>query len=75
MKFKLKIGEKDYEIEILENEQETIVKVDNKEFFFEKEAKLKFSASSFPKKTFLLRRFWRQFLAPLLKFSLKKEIL
>lgn len=35
MKFKLKIGEKDFEIEILETEKGTKVKVGEKEFLFE----------------------------------------
>lgn len=52
MKFKLKIGEKNYEIEISENENETLIKVDDKEFLFEKEKKLKVPVSSFPKKDF-----------------------
>lgn len=52
MKFKLKIGEKNYEIEISENEKETLIKVDDKEFLFEKEKKIRVPASSFPKKDF-----------------------
>ena len=48
MKFKLKIGNKEYEIEVLEKEEGTIIKVNGKEFSFKKEIKL--SQSFFPEK-------------------------
>jgi len=41
MKFKLKIGEKEYEIEVLETERGTKVKVNEKEFLFEEKEELK----------------------------------
>lgn len=37
MRFKLKIGEKNFEIEILERETETVVRVGEKEFSFKEE--------------------------------------
>jgi Acetyl/propionyl-CoA carboxylase, alpha subunit len=50
MKFKLKIGSKEYEIEILETEEGAKIKVDGKEFYF-KEENLK-PKTFLPKKEF-----------------------
>lgn len=53
MKFKLKIGEKEFDIEILETEDGTKIKVGEKEFLFGKESKEKsISQISIPKKDF-----------------------
>jgi len=39
MRFKIKAGEKEYEVEILEVKEGVKIKVDEKDFFFEKEEK------------------------------------
>lgn len=53
MKFKIKIGEKEIDIEILETESGTKIKVGEKEFLFQKEEKEKTSSQvSIPKKDF-----------------------
>lgn len=50
MKFKIKVGDKELEIEISEKESETIVKVNGKEFSFKREKKVIFSSGFFPEK-------------------------
>lgn len=53
MKFKIKIGEKEFNIEILEEEEGTKIKVGEKEFLFPKETEKKvISRVSLPKKDF-----------------------
>lgn len=50
MKFKIKIQEKEFDVEISEKEEETIVKVGEKTFSFPKGKKISFSSSFFPEK-------------------------
>lgn len=52
MKFNLKIGEKNFEIEILEKENGTVIKVGDKEFFFKEKTveKIKTTKVSIPKR-------------------------
>lgn len=53
MKFKLKIGEKNFEIEISETKEGTKVKVGEKEFLFKEEAEKRgISSVSIPKRDF-----------------------
>jgi biotin carboxyl carrier protein len=52
MKFKIKIGEKEYPIEIVEGEEEVKVKVGEKEFFFKKEKEFFLARTKFEKKEF-----------------------
>lgn len=52
MKFKIKVGEKEYEIEVLEKNEETVIRVGEKEFFFEgeKEKKISLGRYFYPEK-------------------------
>jgi biotin carboxyl carrier protein len=57
MKFSIKIGDKEYPIEVLEGEEEVKIKVGKKEFSFKKEevflAKTKFEKKEFKEKRIL----------------------
>jgi biotin carboxyl carrier protein len=53
MKFSLKVGQKDYEIEIIEKEEEIQIRVGEKVFSFQKEKReneISFAKSSIPKR-------------------------
>ncbi len=47
MKFKIKIGEKEYPIEILEEEEEIKIKVGEKEFSFREEKEIEIAKEIF----------------------------
>lgn len=53
MNFKIKIKDKEYEVEVLETADNKVkVKIGPKEFIFEKEKEITFAKSSFPKRNF-----------------------
>jgi biotin carboxyl carrier protein len=52
MKFLIKIGEKEYPIEVLEGEEEVKIKVGEKEFLFKKKEKIFFPKTKFEKREF-----------------------
>jgi biotin carboxyl carrier protein len=52
MKFTIKIGDKEYTVEIVEREKEVKIKVGEKEFFFKKEKEVFLAKTKFEKREF-----------------------